>query len=820
MRRSSGGPVGFEVQVLEALRFEPHAVPGGADRDRFAIDVGDVELLRHLAPSIAEDQGEHTAARSALEDARESSSGFVVEVRGEVRDDEESIRLRDLTRGEVVRVDRFELVPQVLLDHRLHVFGDVGELLFDLARFGPDAFAHQARQFVLEVHEAREVLAEADRIEDRETSLARGHRREDAEHRGAEEFEPLGAVVGVDVDLQARPGRKGDHRRQIEGRRMIGGESGIHRRSAFDGGAIEPEPAQGDRGRGDAGGRPGLPTRVREVGEPVGEVVADLGQSTDVPIEAFEPAAFERGPAILGDDLQRLDGGVMTIVFGGQRGGVGFDGVALHRVGFGFRGGRRDLQRRVRFGLLDRHPPLEFRDAFLRLREILRDDRLVLRLGLRGLPVPGGDQPGLEPGHLLAGLGLRSFGRLAHQGRRSGEGTPRPDHRPSGEHVEDREDRHEGEESVEPAFDERSAFGGTGRRGDAHARAEEGGERKHHDRAAEEAGQREAAERLRRLGGGAELELHHDLGLRLDLPEIGGVEFGGPRHGLLVAPRLPHHSRLEFLEPRDVLVDLHRPFLELPGRPLLVRLVHRVGEPDRLFEGLLRLAFVLVGLASDPHRHRLGLLIDLEMSFFVGPLRGRDAFDPVATGGFDGVGPRRLDGLERLRVVPILGLPVPGGVRGRGEALRRAVAGELVEATSRRTEVTEKIGGAGHGDVGIGLEITHRSIVSTVASCLGEFAFEVFHRGRRGLDPPVEGTKSTFLEGPAHRIPPDLVDLHPRDHQVLVLALDATPGAGDAHADSSRSFDSSGAFVSGPVPVPARRIDGVASTGSSGVSSF
>ncbi len=58
--------------------------------------------------------------------------GDVAELRREIADDEDVVRLGHFSRVFVVLLDRGELVPEVLLEHVLHVLGQVGEAGLDV----------------------------------------------------------------------------------------------------------------------------------------------------------------------------------------------------------------------------------------------------------------------------------------------------------------------------------------------------------------------------------------------------------------------------------------------------------------------------------------------------------------------------------------------------------------------------------------------------------------------------------------------------------------------------------------------------------------
>ena len=142
------------------------------------IDAGDP-----LDPLVTQDHGVHAAPRAGIHDARKPLRRRLRQVGGEVAEDEHAQRLRDLAGLLVVVLDARELVAQVLLDDRLHVLGEIGQLLLDVAVVGPDALADQLLMLIGKVHEAREALAEPHGIDDREAHLARRHGREHAEHR-------------------------------------------------------------------------------------------------------------------------------------------------------------------------------------------------------------------------------------------------------------------------------------------------------------------------------------------------------------------------------------------------------------------------------------------------------------------------------------------------------------------------------------------------------------------------------------------------------------------------------------------------------------
>ncbi len=137
------------------------------------LEVLELEARGELELRVEQDQRVDAAPRPAVDDADQPPDGVVVEVGREVGDDQDPERLGDLAGHRVVFLDRLELVAQVLLDHVLHVLGQVGQPLLDVGRLGPDAVGDQELVVVAQVHEGGEVLAQADRVDDGEADLAR-----------------------------------------------------------------------------------------------------------------------------------------------------------------------------------------------------------------------------------------------------------------------------------------------------------------------------------------------------------------------------------------------------------------------------------------------------------------------------------------------------------------------------------------------------------------------------------------------------------------------------------------------------------------------
>ena len=103
---------------------------------------------------------------------RRSRRGLA-EARREIRDDEEVIFLRHAAGLLVVFGDRRVLVAQIHLDDLLDVLAELGEPLLDLVALRPDAAVDEALLVIAKVHEAGEILPEADRVDDREARPCR-----------------------------------------------------------------------------------------------------------------------------------------------------------------------------------------------------------------------------------------------------------------------------------------------------------------------------------------------------------------------------------------------------------------------------------------------------------------------------------------------------------------------------------------------------------------------------------------------------------------------------------------------------------------------
>ena len=131
------------------------------------------EAVRHFLPVVPMDEGEDAAARAAGGDALQPARGVLAEAGWEIGDDQEVVFFRDAARLLVVFGDARVLVAQIHLDHLFDVLAEFGETFVDLVALRPDASVDERFLVVGEVHESREILAEADGVDDGESYLAR-----------------------------------------------------------------------------------------------------------------------------------------------------------------------------------------------------------------------------------------------------------------------------------------------------------------------------------------------------------------------------------------------------------------------------------------------------------------------------------------------------------------------------------------------------------------------------------------------------------------------------------------------------------------------
>ena len=180
---ASGGRVERQriAAEIRLAPLQPALFPDHVDAGAFQLL--ELEARRQAELGVEHHQGVDAAPRAAVDDADQPPQRGVVEIGREVGDDQDPERLGDLAGHRVVFLDRLELVAQVLLDHVLHVLGEIGQPLLDVLRLGPDPVGDQQLVVVAQVHEGGEVLAQADRIDDGEPHLARRNRGQVAQHQ-------------------------------------------------------------------------------------------------------------------------------------------------------------------------------------------------------------------------------------------------------------------------------------------------------------------------------------------------------------------------------------------------------------------------------------------------------------------------------------------------------------------------------------------------------------------------------------------------------------------------------------------------------------
>ena len=207
-----------------------------------------VDVAGEALAGIAGHQCVDPAAGSRLGDAGQSLPGVLGQVRGEIRHHQEVVGLGDLAGGGVVLVDGFVFVAEIGLDDILHVFGEIVELLLDVAGLGPDLLDHRQFVMVREVHEAREALPQSHGIDHREPRLSGGQRHQQAKHGvlqggdgivpplfpvfdeergGAGQIEHRGQFDGGrERAVQCFAGRKGaEHRLELDPKDSVGNQA-------------------------------------------------------------------------------------------------------------------------------------------------------------------------------------------------------------------------------------------------------------------------------------------------------------------------------------------------------------------------------------------------------------------------------------------------------------------------------------------------------------------------------------------------------------------------------------------------------------------
>ena len=108
---------------------------------------------------------EHPAARATGHDTLKALYGGLAEIGREVGDDEEVILLRHNPGLTVILGNVRELVPQIHLNYFFDVSAENSQTVVDLIPLGPDAVIDQAVFIIGKIHQAAEVLPEANGID-------------------------------------------------------------------------------------------------------------------------------------------------------------------------------------------------------------------------------------------------------------------------------------------------------------------------------------------------------------------------------------------------------------------------------------------------------------------------------------------------------------------------------------------------------------------------------------------------------------------------------------------------------------------------------
>ncbi len=163
---------------------------------------------------IPMNQQMNSAARATGGDTLETLHRHVAEVGGEIRDDQKMIFLGESSGLGVVFRERLVFVAQIHLRDFLNVLVEVREALLELRLLRPDAAVDEALLEIREVHDAGEILAEANRIEDREREPARRRGGEQAQHEIVQRANDLGFTGLFCFDENRSLVRHGQQQRQ------------------------------------------------------------------------------------------------------------------------------------------------------------------------------------------------------------------------------------------------------------------------------------------------------------------------------------------------------------------------------------------------------------------------------------------------------------------------------------------------------------------------------------------------------------------------------------------------------------------------------
>jgi len=187
-------------------------------------DVVNLNPDRRLLADVMGNQRVHAASSPAADDAAQPAGGFFVEAGREVGHHQEAIRLGELARLAVICIDRFEFITEVLLNHVLHVVRQVGQPLFNMGGFRPDARVNQRLLVVRQVHESGEIAAQPNGINDGESHTAGRQGSQQPGHDRLQDGDGLVAAVLVGLNQQRGIVRQSEHRRHAQVAGVVRGE--------------------------------------------------------------------------------------------------------------------------------------------------------------------------------------------------------------------------------------------------------------------------------------------------------------------------------------------------------------------------------------------------------------------------------------------------------------------------------------------------------------------------------------------------------------------------------------------------------------------
>ena len=137
----------------------------------------------------------NAASCPRLKQTRETFAARLREPRWKIGEHDHTQWLRQLARLLIKLRDRGEFIAQKFLNDRLDIFREIRQLLLNVARLAPDALADKRLHFIGEMHEARETLTKANRIEEIETYLAWRNLREQAKRGALKKFDGFFAAL-------------------------------------------------------------------------------------------------------------------------------------------------------------------------------------------------------------------------------------------------------------------------------------------------------------------------------------------------------------------------------------------------------------------------------------------------------------------------------------------------------------------------------------------------------------------------------------------------------------------------------------------------